>query len=170
MIYFAASIIAIVSFLGVGLTLLTLPGIWISLAAAILVKVLWQPEIISWNVLIVAMVLGVLAEVAELVASAAGSSRAGGSKHGAIWSIIGAIVGAIVGSIMLPIPIVGTVVGGVAGAGVAALGAEMVFANKPWREAAKIGQGAAVGRLLSTVIKTAFSAAIAIILSVAAFF
>lgn len=169
MIYVAATIVALIAWFGVALTLLTLPGIWVSIGTAVLVKWLWYPEMFSWKLLGVALVLGVLAEIAELVASAAGSTKAGGSKHGAIWSIVGAIVGALAGSILIPIPIAGTVAGGVIGAGGAASIAEMAFAKKPWRQAAKIGKGAAVGRLLSTVIKTGFSATIATVLTIAAF-
>lgn len=169
MIYVAATMVALIAWIGVALTLLTLPGIWVSLATAILVKVLWYPQMFSWELLGVVAAMGVLAEIAELVASAAGSSRAGGSRHAAVWSIVGAIAGALLGSILIPIPIAGTVAGGVIGAGGAASFAELAFARKPWRDAARVGQGAAVGRLLSTVIKTGFSAAIAIILTIAAY-
>lgn len=170
MFYVAATLMTLISMIGVALTLLTLPGIWVTLGAAVLVKMLWYPHMFSWELLGVALCLGVLAEIAEFVASAAGSTKAGGSKHGAIWSIVGALVGAIVGSILLPIPIVGTVVGGVVGAGGAALLAEVVFAKKSWTDAMKVGTGAAVGRLLSTVIKTGFSAAISIMITIGAFF
>ncbi|KAA0214919.1 MAG: DUF456 domain-containing protein [Leptolyngbya sp. PLA3] len=168
MFYVAATIVTLMAFLGVGLTLLTLPGIWVAIGTAVLVDLLWYPEMISLRVLIAALVLGVLAELSELLASAAGSAKAGGTRHGAIWSIVGAIVGAIAGTPF--VPILGTVVGGVIGAGIGALLGEVVFAKKTWGEAARIGQGAAVGRLLSTVIKTGFAAGIAVLLSVAAWF
>lgn len=170
MFYVAATLVTLIAMLGVALTLLTLPGIWVTLGTALLVKMLWYPHMFSWELLGVALGLGVLAEIAEFVASAAGSTKAGGSKHGAIWSIVGAIVGALVGSILLPIPVVGTIVGGVIGAGGAALLAEVIFAKKTWTEAMKIGRGAAVGRLLSTVIKTGFSATISIMIAIGAFF
>lgn len=168
MVYVAATIVTLMALLGVGLTLCTLPGIWVAIGTALLVDLLWYPEMFSLRVLVAALVLGVVAELAELVASAAGSAKAGGTRHGAIWSIVGAVVGAIAGTPV--VPILGTVVGGVIGAGVGALLGEVVFAKKTWGQAVRVGKGAAVGRLLSTVVKTAFAATIAVLLIVAAWF
>jgi hypothetical protein len=71
------------------------------------------------------------------------------------------LVGAIVGSIVLPIPLVGTIVGAVVGAGLGAAYGEMAFAKRPWREAARSGGGAAVGRFASTIIKGGCSVIVA---------
>jgi len=169
MTYVAATIVTLVAIGSFGLTLLTLPGIWVMIVTATLIDWLWVDLYSRWTLLI-ALALGILAEIAEVLASTAGSAKAGGSKHGAIWSIVGAIVGAIVGTILLPVPVVGSIVGGVLGAGLFAVGGEMAFDKKHWKDAARVGQGAAVGRLLSTVIKAGFSAAIALLLIIAAFF
>lgn len=161
MIYFAASVVVLMALLGVLLTAATLPGIWIALASALCVKLFWQPELIEWWTLGVAAGIGILAEIAEFAASAVGSSRAGGTRHGAIWSVVGGLVGAVVGSVLLPIPLVGTIVGAVVGAGLGAAFGELQFAKRPWREAARSGSGAAVGRFASTIIKTGCAVVIA---------
>lgn len=168
MTYVAATIITLVAFASVGLTLMTLPGIWIMIATATLIDLLWIDLYNPWT-LAAAFALGILAEIVELLASAVGTSKAGGTKHGAIWSIVGAIVGALAGSFLIPIPILGTIAGGVIGAGGAAVLAELAFGKKTFKEATKIGQGAAVGRLFSTVLKTGFAIAIAALLIIAAF-
>ncbi len=167
--YVAATVMALIALLCIGLTLLTLPGIWIMLSAALLINWLWEPLFSPWT-LAAAFALGVLAEVIELFASAAGTKKAGGTKHGAIWSIVGALIGALAGSILIPIPIVGTVIGGVVGAGLAAVAGEMAFGKQHWKDAARIGQGAAIGRLLSTVLKAGIAVVVALVLIVAAFF
>jgi uncharacterized protein YqgC (DUF456 family) len=164
--YVAATLVTLVSLGGIGLTLITLPGIWVMIGFATLVHLVWVDLYSPWT-LAAAVVLGVLAEVAELVASAAGSARAGGSKHGAIWSILGAIVGAIAGSFV--VPIIGSIVGGVVGAGLGAVAGELTFGKKHWKDAARVGQGAAVGRFFSTIIKAGFATTIALVLSIAAF-
>lgn len=169
MTYVAATIVTLVALGGVGLTLVTLPGIWLMIAVATLIHFLWVDLYSPWT-LAAAVVLGVLAEIAELVASAAGSTKAGGSKHGAIWSIVGAIAGAILGTIFLPVPVVGSIIGGVVGAGTGAIAGELSFGRKHWKDAARIGQGAAIGRFFSTIIKGAFALIIALLLSIAAFF
>ncbi len=168
MTYVAATIIALVALSGVGLTLMTLPGIWIMIATATLIDLLWMDLYNPWT-LAAAFALAILAEIVELLASAVGTNKAGGTKHGAIWSIVGAIVGAILGSFMIPIPILGTIAGGVIGAGGAAIAAELAFGKKNFQEATKIGTGAAVGRLFSTILKTGFAITIAALLIVAAF-
>jgi uncharacterized protein YqgC (DUF456 family) len=166
--YVAASVMTLIALVCIGLTLLTLPGIWTMIAAALLINWLWEPLYSPWT-LAAAFALGVVAELVELLASAAGTKKAGGTKHGAIWSIVGAMIGAIAGSILIPIPIVGTVVGGVVGAGLAAVAGEMAFGKQHWKDAARIGQGAAIGRLFSTVLKAGLAVVVALLLIIAAF-
>jgi uncharacterized protein YqgC (DUF456 family) len=160
----AATIVIVASFAGVILTLLTLPGTWLGLIAAIGVA-LWRPDLISWWTIGAAGALAVIAEAIELVASAAGAKRGGASKHGAIGAVIGSFVGALLGSPFL-FPI-GTVVGGVVGAGLGAFIAERAFKGQSWKDSAKAGQGAAIGRLIATVLKTALACVIALVLSIA---
>src|SRR5882724_8420150 len=93
----AAVIVILASVVGVGLTLLTLPGTWLAVLIAAAVA-LCRPELISWWTVGAAAALDVIAEVVELVASAAGAAKGGASRAGAIGAITGSLVGAIVGT------------------------------------------------------------------------
>lgn len=167
--HIVAGIILLFSTLcGTGLTLMTLPGVWLIVASGLGCR-LWQPDLFSIWTFGIAIGLAVLAEIAELLSSAAGTSKAGGGKAAAASSVVGAIVGAIAGTFLIPIPIIGTIAGGVIGAGLAAMLAERRLGGKAWSESAKVGGGAAAGRLVATVIKAVFAVVIGLFLATAAF-
>ena len=167
-VYWAvASIILVVSLVGVVMTLITLPGAWLIVCAAIACE-LWQPGTFSWWTIGAAAGLGLAGEVLEIAASAAGAKRAGGTRRGAWGGVIGSLVGAIAGSAVLFFPI-GTILGAVVGAGVGAALMERTHKHQSWETSAKVGTGAAVGRFAATVIKTAITGVIGVGLSVAAF-
>lgn len=165
----AAFIVLLASLAGAFITLMTFPGTWLILLVALVCQ--WafgDPRIFSWWTLGAMTGLALAAEVYEFLASAAGSTRSGGGKSGAIGSIIGAIVGAILGSFLVPIPIVGTFVGAVLGAGIGALVLERGIGKKSWTDSYTIGKGAAVGRFTATIIKGIIAAVIGVVLTVAA--
>ncbi len=164
--HLAAIIVILTSLVGIVLTLLTLPGTWFMLVAAMLVW-WWRPDMYEPWTIGVAGVLALLGEALEFVSSAAGSAKAGGSRRGAVGSIAGAIAGAILGTPFLP-PI-GTIAGGVLGAGAGAVLAERLWAKRTWAEAARSGQGAAVGRLAATILKTGVAVGIGVVLVVGAY-
>ena len=168
MLLTAAIISTIAALVGVLLTAVTLPGIWLMVLVA-MVCTWWQPDLYSLWTLSAVLVIAVVAEIAEGLSSAAGAAKTGGSKAGIGGSLVGSIVGLVAGTILLPIPIVGSIVGGIAGAGIGAVLAERGIAKSPWGESVRSGKGAAVGRALSTVIKTAFAAVAATVLIVFAF-
>lgn len=166
MIYVAASIVTLVSLLGILLTLITLPGIWLMLLTALLCQ-WWQPGMFSWWTLGVVALLAVLAEVGEFLAGAAGAAKQGGSKTGMVAATVGGIIGAILGTPFFPLA--GTILGGVVGAGLGAAIAEGGIKRRPMAEWRAIASGAATGRLVSTVVKTAFAIPAAVTLIVASF-
>jgi hypothetical protein len=165
----AAIISSLAALLGVLLTALTLPGIWFMCLVALICKI-WQPGLYEWWTIIVVFALAALAEVAEGLSSAAGSAKAGGTRAGLIGSIIGSIAGLLAGTVLIPLPILGSIIGGIIGAGLGAFGAERVVSRRTWGDSWRSGRGAAVGRALSTVIKTAFAALAATVLIFGAFF
>lgn len=167
MLHVAQAIVLIGALFGVILTVLTLPGTWVAVLAALGCQI-WQPGLFSWWTLGVAIGLAVLGEVLEIGASAMGAGRAGASKRGALGGVVGSILGAIVGSMVLLFPI-GTIVGAVVGAGLGAAIVERGSAGKTWAQSAKVGTGAAAGRFAATVLKTGIAMAIAAILGVGAF-
>jgi uncharacterized protein len=167
LVILAGLILAIVSIVGVVLTLFTLPGVWLILMVAAACQFVFPVPPFSWWTIGICAGLAMTGEVFELVASAAGAKVSGGGRSGAIGSVIGAMVGAVAGT-FIPIPIAGTVMGAVVGAGVGALIAERGVAGKTWRQSAAIGTGAAGGRLVATVAKVAITAAVGVVLTVAA--
>lgn len=163
------ALVVVSALCGVVLTLVTLPGTWVMLAVSLLTK-LWAPELhAGWWALGIGFGLCLVAEVAEFIASAAGSARAGGSKAGAGGSLIGSLVGLGAGTIFLGfLPVIGSILGAVVGAGVGALVAERGIAKRTWGDSARSGGGAAVGRALSVVLKGSVAAVLAFVLIVSA--
>ncbi len=163
-----AILITLASIFGVALTLLTLPGIWFALLIALLCEwLIGGPPMFSVWTLGAGVALGVAGELIELFASAAGATRFGGGRSGAIGSIIGAFFGALAGSIVMPV--IGTIAGAVAGAGAGAIALERKFGRRTWRDSARVGTGAMAGRFVATLVKGAIAVAVAVLLSVAAF-
>ena len=163
-----AVIAFVTGFTSIAMVVLALPGIWmmVLIAAACM---WWQPEIISWHAVLTLVVIAVIAEAIEMVASAAGAKKFGGSKRGAVGAIVGTMVGAILGSFLIPIPVVGTIIGGIAGAGIGAMGVERSIVQMSWKDSLKSGSGAAIGRTVSIFIKLGLTIAAALFFVIAAF-
>lgn len=162
--------VVICAWAGVLLTAFTLPGIWFALLAAggaqwwsIATKGADQ-AMFSWWTLGACVGIGLVAEIVEIVASAYGAKKAGGSKKAAVGSIVGALIGAIAGSFVFPV--LGTIIGAALGAGLGALLTEKHLGEKSWKDASKVGAGAAAGRLVATIAKVALAALIALVLSI----
>lgn len=166
MTYVAASIIVIASLIGVVLTFLTLPGIWLMIVVASACA-LWRPELFSIWTLAAAVGLGLLAELIEFLASAVGSKRAGGTRAGGWMSVLGGLIGAIVGTPIFPL--LGTILGAIVGAGVGAFIGERGIARRSWRDSAVSAGGAATGRAVALVAKGGIAVVIGVLLCVAAF-
>lgn len=162
----AGVVVVIGALLGVLLTALTLPGTWIAVLVAVGCQI-WRPGMFSLWTLGAVVAIALAAEVFEVAASAAGARHTGGSKRAALGAVVGSIVGLILGSAV--VPIIGSIVGAIVGAGLGALLVERHAEGKTWTHSAKVGSGAAAGRLVATVVKTALSFVIAVVLSVAAF-
>lgn len=165
MAYLEPSLMLVAALFGLALVIVGLPGTWLMLIAALLLQ-WWRPETFSWWTIGVVSALAIIAEIVDVVASAVGAGSAGGSRRSYAGAIVGGIVGAVVGT---PIaPIVGTILGGVVGAGVGAALTDRTVPLRTWRHSARVGQGAAIGRLISVVVKMAIGGVIAAILIVAA--
>lgn len=146
------TLVLLLVLIGMAMTAITLPGIW-TMAAGAAILVLWVPEYVGWWTVGSLFAIAALSEFVDFIASALGVKRMGGSKSGAIGSVIGTLVGAIGGTFVIPIPIVGSIAGGVIGAGLGAFLAERSVAQRTMKESIRSGSGAAVGRLVSMVIK-----------------
>ena len=83
--------------------------------------------------------------------------------------MIGAVVGALVGGIVfsfIPVPVVATIVGACLGAFVGA--AAMELTDRDFRHAMRVGIGAAKGRFLGIVVKSAIGVMMLIVVMIAA--
>lgn len=146
---------------GIALTAITLPGCWL-IALVSLGLSIWKPEMVSWWATGIVLGLALVGEALELGASALGAAKGGASRKGAIGAVIGSLIGAIGGAPFL-FPI-GSIAGAALGAGGGALIAERGLNGKTWKDSAKAGGGAAIGRFVAVVLKTGIAAGLAILL------
>jgi uncharacterized protein YqgC (DUF456 family) len=144
---------------------LGLPGLWLMLAAAFVYDMLapGADPIGIWNIA-GALVLAVLAEVAEFTLAGKYAQKYGGSKRAGWGAILGGIVGAVMG---VPVPIVGSVIGAFAGAFAGALLFEY-WGNRDASSATRVAWGALVGRVVAAALKVGVGVAIAAWLLIAA--
>lgn len=169
MLYLWASLLVIANILCLALTLVTLPGNWLMLAVTAGVAWWqWDNGMFSVWTLIVVLVLAVIAELIEFLASTVGVKKSGGTRWSGVASLIGGVVGAIIGTFAIPIPVLGSLVGACAGAALAAWACEGLH-GRTGAEAAKTGMAAGAGRLVGTTLKFAVGMLIWMIIAVAAF-
>lgn len=165
------SIVAALTFLvlalvGVALTAITLAGLWLPVIGAIVWEIFF-PGTFSWWTIGLAGGLCLVGEAVEFFGAAHGTRKSGGGKPAAWGATIGSLLGAILGSFV--VPLLGTIVGAVLGAGVGALAFERGISAKPWRQAFTSGTGAAKGRALALVVKTAIALVVGVWITIASF-
>lgn len=151
--------------IGIALTAITLPGNWLIVLWAFIIK-LWQPDLVSWWSLVALVALAGVGEGLEFLASALGATKAGGTKHGAIGAMIGSLVGAIVG-IVVPPPIIGSIFCAALGAAIGAVVGERYINKRSWEESGKVAAGAAIGRVIAMFAKILIAAFMSLILCLA---
>ena len=139
---------------GLFLVVLTLPGLWVMLGAAVLYAAATRLHYVGWKELLFLFVLAAVAEGVETVLGGAGAKKAGGGKLG----VVGGIVGGLLGGVFLtfvPVPVVGTVVGIITGSFLGAAALEWA-GGKEVPHSVRIGVGAAKGRFIGIVSKVLF--------------
>jgi uncharacterized protein YqgC (DUF456 family) len=146
--YFVWSLTALLMLVGLAGTFLPLlPGTLLILIAALIHKLL-LPESISWIVFAWLAAFWVVSVLADIGCTLLGTRLFGGTK----WGMAGAGGGAMVGMFFsLPALILGSILGAIA--------AEKLGAGRTNKEALRAGAGAAVGFILSTVVRCACGAA-----------
>jgi uncharacterized protein YqgC (DUF456 family) len=160
----ALLLLAGVILLSLILIVLGLPGLWIMVATAVAYNLLVPGDPIGWFTLVAVTALGIVAEVLEFTLSGKYARKYGGSRRAGWWAIIGGLIGAFVG---FPVPIVGPVIGAFVGSFVGALAAELSVGTHP-RDATRVGYGALMGRVVSTVLKIGIGFAIGVWIFIAA--
>lgn len=159
------------------LNFIGMPGNWFILVASA-IWILFGPVRFgfSWWVVLGMLILAIIGEVIELVASLVGTNKMGGSRRGATLSVAGSIVGAFLGMLVglpIPIPLVGSLMGALLFASLGAMAGAMIgeyTLGTNWGKNTKIGIAAFVGRMLGTFGKIIMGAAILAIAAVAPFF
>ncbi len=145
---------------GLGLCLLAgwllavfqLPGTWFIVAAATVYDWHFEWGSITWQVLAVMALLASAAEVADLLAGMKGAQKAGASRAASWGALVGGICGMIAFTPLIPVPILGSILGGLLGCFGGAFVVERYFHGDTGKSA-KVGLGAAIGRLIGLLIK-----------------
>jgi len=168
------SLFALLGLVCVALIPFGVPGTWMLLGFAVLVEladtlVVPPPaeHTFGWGVLAFCGGLGIVGEVIEAGAGAAGTRMGGGTNRGMWGAILGGIAGAVVFTVALPIPLVGTLVGALIGTFVGAFVAETTGLASRDRLASqnlRAALAATIGRLAGTLGKTMIATVIWILL------
>jgi uncharacterized protein YqgC (DUF456 family) len=137
--------------LGLILSLISLPGLWLMTAVAAIYAVLTHERFIGIDTLLVLLALALLAELLELLLSGAAARQAGGGRKASIGAIVGGIIGGI-GFSIIPIPIVATILGIGVGTFVGAFAMEWYDGSHP-SHSLRVGWGAVKGRAYGFVGK-----------------
>ena len=163
-----AVLLIVVLLSGCVLTLLAMPGNWLIVTAVAVYAWLVPGEgrlAIGWEVVGVLVLLAIVGEVLEFLASALGAAKAGGSKRGAVLAMVGSMVGALVGLFVgIPIPVVGPIIAAVLFAGLGAFGGALlgeIWKGRKLDKSWQVGKAAFCGRVLGSVAKTAVGAMMA---------
>jgi uncharacterized protein YqgC (DUF456 family) len=153
-----------------------LPGNWLMLLAAV-VWIWSAPEQFqfSWMVLIGLVVLALIGELVEFLASVLGTKKMGGSSRGATLSVVGSIIGGLLGVIIgipIPIPVIGMLISGILCASLGAMAGAVIgeySLGTPHDQTVKIGGAAFVGRMLGTFGKIIMGAAMVSLIYISPF-
>jgi uncharacterized protein len=152
------------------LTFLNLPGNWLMVMLTAIYAYFMPPDsraAIGWKVVVAILIMAALGEVVELVASAAGTVKAGGTRRGAMFALLGSVLGGFLGLLIgLPIPIVGPLFAALLFAGLGALIGAMlgeISAGKGLDASWQIGKAAFRGRLAGTLGKLLLGAAMLVV-------
>ena len=149
LLYILAGIMVVV---GLILTVVSLPGIWLIYASAVVVAFIDGFETLTPNILLILLLLSVLSTFVDNIVIAMGAKKLGGSTWGMIGAIFGGIIGLFIGSI------VGMFLGPLIGATLF----ELVFAGKDMNQSLKAGVGSAIGVLVSIFLKIGINVGIVV--------
>lgn len=145
----AAVFLVLFALAGIIIVLFGLPGTFVILLGAGLYDLISWSMTISWQTLLILLVLAGLGELFDVVVGGIAARRFGSSSWGTAGAIVGAIVGGFIG---VPVFIIGSVIGMFIGGFMGAFAVELVHyrsLSKAW----KAGIGAFAGRVLSIFVK-----------------
>jgi uncharacterized protein YqgC (DUF456 family) len=129
--------------IGLIITAVNLPGVWLIFVGILLSAISGQFLNITAPWLILFFIVALLSGFIDNVVMLLGAKKFGATK----WGIIGAIVGAIVGFL------IGNIVGVILGPFLGAVAFELAFASRNNKEAFKAGVGTIIGMVASVFVK-----------------
>lgn len=135
---------------GLGIQLMSLPGLWLMAAAAGMYALISSQHYLWPGGIAIVLGLCVLGELLEFLSGAGGAKKAGGSRRAMLLGTIGGVMGGILLSI--PVPIIGTVAGVCLGAFVGATAGQLSV-RRDVLHSTRVGFGAAKGTLVGIVLK-----------------
>ncbi len=153
---------------GLILAAFTLPGLWLMLGGAAIYAWLTGGDYLSYPTLLALLVLALSAEILEIFLGGAGAKKAGASGWGVTGGLIGGIVGGICLTGLIPFPVLGTIIGICLGCFLGAFSVELLL-GQPLSQSARIGMGAARGKLTGIVAKVAIGLAMMLLTFVSGF-
>ena len=130
---------------------LNLPGTFLLLSTAFLMGFYTDFQIITTNMLFIALAICISLEIIEFLLIAVTVKLYGGKSSSAFLSIIGGFAGAIIGSFLLPI--IGTFIGLIAGSYLITYQNELKT-GKTKQKAARIAGSSILGYIASKGLKT----------------
>jgi uncharacterized protein YqgC (DUF456 family) len=139
-------LLLVTDLVGLVLAAFTLPGLWLMVAGAAVYAWLTDGYLLGWKTLIALLLLALIAEIAEIFLGGAGAKKAGASGWGMTGGLIGGVIGGICLTTLIPIFILGTIIGICLGCFLGAFAVELLM-GQPLTQSAKIGLGAATGKL-----------------------
>jgi hypothetical protein len=136
----------------VGLLLipLALPGLWLQVAATLVMTLATGRPGLGWTALFA--ILALVAEIVEFLSGRWGAQRYGGSSAAGWGALLGGLAGAIIGGI--PIPILGSILMSFVGTFAGAVLGEM-YALQAVAPDLRVGYGAVLGRVIGVATKLA---------------
>ncbi len=152
--------LCVAAVVGISLSILQLPGAWLTIAATALFDWHYDWARVGWRWLGALVVLATIGEIIEFAASAVMVKRTGASRKAQVGALIGGFVGMLMFTGLVPIPVIGTIAGGMIGCFGGALIGELSIHNEMGKSM-NAGLGATVGRLMGLVVKASISLVIA---------
>ena len=137
---------------GLALDLVGLFGNWIILGAIVLAALFSGFDHFGGYTIVVLVVLAIVGELLEALASGVGAAKYGGGKGAIGAALVGTLLGAVLGTPVFPI--LGTIIGACVGAFAAATLYEWQISNKGFDTATRVGFGAALGKVGGLFAKT----------------
>ena len=151
---FLSILLLLISLAAIALNVVSLPGNWLILAAALAMSIYHGGHRPHWTILVAILVVLLAAELLEFLSGMIGARKFGASKSAAWAAIGGAIFGGLVGIPPLTLVTLGIdhLVAAVAGAFLAAWTVELLK-KRPLKQASLAALGAALGRGTGLVAK-----------------